>query len=93
MRYYALLKKVMKAISIRLDDKLGKEFDQACRRTGYKKNTLLSRMIASFVKRQKEIHPLGFKKAKDPFEKVIGLMEVGSLVPTEDLLDKVVYDL
>lgn len=84
----------MKALSIRLDDNLGKEFDEICRKTGYKKNTLLTRLIATFVRHQKKTG--GGQKGKDPFLDVIGLMQMGPFLGTpisDDDVDQVVYDL
>jgi len=43
----------MKALSIRLDDKLGRELDRLCRSSGLKKNTLISRLIERFALEQK----------------------------------------
>lgn len=87
----------MKALSIRLDDKLGKEFDRVCLRTGYKKNTLLTRLIAAFVSHQKQDRSRRMHKDKDPFDAVIGLVRseplLSSLLSSEDDIDKVVYDL
>lgn len=84
----------MKALSIRLDDHLGKEFDEICRKAGYKKNTLLTRLIATFVRHQKKGG--GGRKGKDPFLDVIGLMQVEPFAGTavsDDDVDRVVYDL
>lgn len=81
----------MKALSIRIDNHLSDEFDAVCRKTGYKKNTLLARLIESFVRHQKKI--LGAKKGSvDPFAQVIGLMDVGPLIPADDEIDRIVYD-
>lgn len=81
----------MKAISIRLDSKLGTAFDAACKAAGYKKNTLLARLIAAFVQHQRA--HAGTKtsaKRADPFAAVIGTLRIGSL--TDDI-DDVVYSL
>lgn len=83
----------MKAISIRLDDRLGKEFDSLCRQAGYKKNTLLTRLIASFVRHQKSQGATSLRTKDDPFAKVIGLMAIGNLTDAETTIDQVVYDL
>ncbi len=40
----------MKALSVRLDDKLGRELDRVCRSSGLKKNTLISRLIERFLR-------------------------------------------
>lgn len=82
----------MKALSIRLDDVLGRQLDDVCRKTGYKKNTLLTRLIASFVRHQKKALGRG-KKRTDPFSGVIGLMKVEPLLQSPDEIDKVVYGL
>lgn len=82
----------MKAISIRLDDRLGSEFDKLCQKAGYKKNTLLTRFIASFVRYQKGMAARSHQK-DDTFEKVIGLMAIGDLTRSEETIDRIVYDL
>lgn len=81
----------MKAISIRIDEKLGREFDALCRQAGYKKNTLLSRLIESFVRYQKQV--AGRRRSKDRFVKFIGLMNLKPLLTSSDEIDKAVYDL
>jgi hypothetical protein len=83
----------MKAISVRLDDQLGKQFDELCQKSGYKKNTVVTRLIEFFVKNQQKKATLEKKKIKDPFHQVIGLMQMEPLLHEIDDLDKVVYDL
>ncbi len=80
----------MKAISIRIDDRLGRQFDQICQETGYKKNTLLTRLIASFIRHHQSVRSAG---KKDPFALVIGLMEADPLLSSPDAIDKAVYGL
>ncbi len=81
----------MKALSIRIEDDLSEEFDAICRKTGYKKNTLLARLIESFVRHQK--NALGERKgSKDPFAQVIGLMNIEPLLPADDEIDRIVYN-
>ena len=82
----------MKALSIRLDDDLGKEFEKVCQKTGYKKNTLVTRLIASFVRHQKQVFPKG-KKANNPFAEVIGVIQSDSLLSAAEDIDRAVYDL
>lgn len=82
----------MKALSIRLDDKLGKQFNDICRKTGYKKNTLVTRLIASFVNHQKQIFSPSLA-TQDPFEASIGSLKIGNLLSSEDAIDQAVYDL
>ena len=79
----------MKAISIRLDDKLGREFDRVCQKTGYKKNTLVTRLISSFVSHQKDF--LSRRQKKDPFVAVIGSLDLPALLDDSDTIDKIVY--
>ena len=81
----------MKAISIRIDDRLGRQFEEVCQETGYKKNTLLTRLIASFVRHHHAT--TGSAKKRDPFAGVIGLMQAGPLLNSPDAIDKAVYDL
>lgn len=89
MIYYAFIIG-MKALSIRIDEKLGKEFDELCKKAGYKKNTLVTRLIASFVRYQKRI--LGEqRKKRDPFIDVIGLMQMEPFLKSPEEIDKVVY--
>ena len=82
----------MKALSIRLDDDLGKKLEEVCRKTGYKKNTLVTRLIAAFVRKQQSLTLSGKKKA-DPFEEVIGLLKSDPLLTTPQAIDEAVYDL
>lgn len=82
----------MRALSIRLDDRLGKDFEEVCQKTGYKKNTLLVRLIDSFVRHQKKASRLRGAR-KDPFEDVIGLMKIEPLMPISEEIDRVVYHL
>lgn len=81
----------MKALSVRIDDRLSKEFDEVCRKTGYKKNTLLTRLIASFIQHQKA-RVKGRKGNEDPFLEVIGFMDLPPL-ESSDEIDKAVYGL
>ena len=81
----------MKAISIRLEDGLGRQFDELCRKSGYKKNTLLTRLIASFVRHQKAL--LSNKRTQDPFAGVIGLLHMEPFLGADETIDKVIYDL
>ena len=85
----------MKAISIRLEDSLGRQFDDACRRTGHKKNTLLTKLIAAFVRHQRASLRVGQagKKNKDPFLEVIGLMREESLLHSPEDIDRILYDI
>jgi len=79
----------VKTLSIRLDDNLGKAFDESCQRTGLKKNTLVARLIASFVRHQKALLK-GKKGMKDPFEEVIGLMKIEPFLDASESVDKAV---
>ncbi len=83
----------MRAISIRIEDDLGKQFDEVCKKAGYKKNTLLTRLIASFVKYQKRGGSVRQNKSKDPFLEVIGLMNIHPLLNSSEDIDKIVYGL
>lgn len=88
----------MKAISLRLDNRLGSQFDNLCKQLGYKKNTLLTRMIASFVAHKKNtLSSKTTSKNKrlksDPFLSVIGIVSTDPLLSEEDSIDKVVYNL
>lgn len=82
----------MKALSIRLDDQLNRQFNEACKKAGYKKNTLVSRLIASFVRHQKQTKS-SRQKVKDPFAEVIGLLKQESFFESGDEIDKIVYHL
>ena len=88
----------MKAISLRLDNQLSRQFDDACRHLGYKKNTIITRMILSFVTHKNKISLKTAQKKKkssaDPFLSVIGSLSPDeALISIEDDIDKLVYDL
>lgn len=86
----------MKALSIRLDDRLGTKFDSICRRTGYKKNTLVTRLIQAFVQGQENRTDQHANRSqrdtRDPFEKVIGIINQ-PIGLSADEIDKVIYGL
>lgn len=82
----------MKAISIRIDEGLGREFDALCRERGCKKNTLLVRLIDAFVKHNRGQFARRSKTKKDPFAAVIGLMNVQPMLTKVDDIDTVVYN-
>lgn len=44
---------LMTTLSIRLDDRISKEFDQLCKHEGYKKNGLIVRLITDFLHSKK----------------------------------------
>ncbi len=87
----------MRAISIRLDERLGRQFDQLCQIGGYKKNTVLTRLIAAYVNYygagRKTSPATRRSKSLDPFMKVIGLMKQPALLPSGDEIDQIVYGL
>jgi hypothetical protein len=67
----------MKAMSIRMNDLLGKKFNHICQREGFNKNAVLVRLIDAFV-----LSRTGYKASKrksdaemDPFLKVIGIYD------------------
>lgn len=82
----------MKALSIRLENSLSRQFDEACRQSGIKKNTLVTRLIVSFVNYQKEKGKLKNHKSHDPFLEVVGFMNIPSMLVEEGDIDHVVYD-
>ncbi len=92
----------MKALSLRLDDRLSRQFDAACRRLGYKKNTLLTRMITAFVQHKQNLTSAKGKKQTtkpDPFLNVIGIISEHpaskdeSFSLSEKEIDQIVYEL
>lgn len=92
----------MKALSLRLDDRLSRQFDAVCSQLGYKKNTILTRMIAAFVQHKQNISSTMGKKQPtkpDPFLSVIGIIDSPNgetLLPSDtdgDDIDKIVYNL
>lgn len=92
MHYYDVIFG-MKAISVRLDDRLGKAFDEICAAAGYKKNTLLTRLIAAFVRYQKGRPAERLARKHDPFEAAIGVVSIRHPVVTNEDIDRVVYTL
>ncbi|MBI2340348.1 MAG: hypothetical protein HYU99_08305 [Deltaproteobacteria bacterium] len=79
----------MKALSIRLDDDLGRKFDAVCKQTGHKKNTVVSRLIQAFVLSRSHGKAVSSKKKRDPFLDVIGIANIESSISNEDI-DKIV---
>jgi len=86
----------MKAISIRLDARLGRAFDEACQAAGYKKTTLLTRFISGFVQRHSARAAAQQRrktKRPDPLARAIGLLADASLTADTQSIDDLVYDL
>lgn len=83
----------MKSLSIRLDESLGKQFDTVCQKAGYKKNTVVSRLIRAFVASRSGRKITSPGKKKDPFMDVIGIDDLEPLLTRPDSIDSVVYDL
>lgn len=88
----------MKALSIRLDDRLARRFDKFCRKTGYKKNTFIVRLIESTIDRSKKFLSAGTRKKRDPlkddpFLKVIGIVKDGPILKSPEEIDEIVYGL
>lgn len=83
----------MRTISIRIDEKLGDRFDRICRQSGYKKTTLISRLIAAFVRHQGATLSRRSKRRADPFAATIGLLKLEPLLDSLEAIDSVVYDL
>ena len=81
----------MKALSIRLDNTLSREFGRVCREAGYKKNTLLTRLIAAYIQHQKRTKERA--KGSDPFARVVGAMNIAPLLSSPDDIDRTVYNL
>ena len=86
----------MKALSVRLEDSLSNKFDRLCRELGYKKNTVISRLIQTFVQVQTH-QPLSMQKEtpnpQDPFLAVIGLADLKPLLPPSHDIDAFLYQL
>lgn len=87
----------MKSLSVRLDDSLGSAFDDLCHNMGYKKNTLITRLIQAFVTSQTTSVARTTKtlqrKKKDPFSDVIGLINTKPLLTSSNEIDALVYHL
>lgn len=53
----------------------------------------LTRLIASFGRRQKGWTGTSLREKEDPSKKVIGIMSIGNLINTETTIDQAVYPL
>lgn len=81
----------MRSLSIRVDDSLGRALDEFCQQAGYKKNTVVTRLISAFVRHQKRSKGVRNRKSADPFQEVIGLLHVEPLLTDPDAIDRAVY--
>lgn len=81
----------MKALSIRLDSHLSREFDTICKEYGYKKNGIVVRLIEAFVSSRQSQKKSKKNEKSDPFLDVIGLYE--GIVPSHSSqeIDQLVY--
>lgn len=82
----------MKALSVRLDDRLARQFDAVCEREGYKKNGIMTRLIQLFVKQRSVVKVTSHARSEDPFLRVIGILQ-GPLLKKGESIDDLVYDL
>ncbi len=81
----------MKALSVRLNDALGMQFNHLCKATGYNKNAVISKLIEAFV-RYHRFSPEKFKKKQDPFMAVMGMVKISPLLKSEYEIDDVIYE-
>lgn len=81
----------MKAISVRMNDHLGQEFDLICRREDLKKNGVIVRLIDTFVKSRKRNSTIKKEKGEsDPFLNVMGIYNGKPFNLEEGDIDKAV---
>lgn len=82
----------MKALSIRLDNQLGRQFDRLCQQLGYKKNTLITRLVAGFVAHQSKPRKKHRISGRSRVLRTAGTVEMPPMLSSQEI-DEIVYNI
>jgi len=82
----------MKALSIRLDNQLGRQFDRLCQQLGYKKNTLITRLVAGFVAHHSKNRTKKLTAGRSRLLRAAGTVEMPPLLSPNEI-DEIVYNI